>query len=501
MLSFDNSYKGDEKQQRVAEILGLPGPSGWSILDTHEDLVLVHYNEDADLVNRPYLRDLRGIVLDLTAGCVVAKSFGYTPNAVADTLNPENGSFKLKDQDGLEHTFPVEETIIKRVFEGVVFRVILYKGKVLRITHRKITPLRSRWGASPYFITMYTEAGGPTDEQLFDMTKPYSSSCYVFLVVHPSLLVGTRQKVNHPYIVHLVTHQMTLPYLPEEIGEGLSAFPTNSKINGWVDEPFIHTPQSLSIDDANGYLQFGYYKPFTVSDRRLQTGEALIVYRMVDGSVVDIVKVHSTSFEWRVNMRGNNPNITHQFYRLLDTVYNDIYTDENWRALTQKYIILPKHTEEFIRNIFTNHKGIVTLPTKTISRKIYTTKDSRIYLLWMNYVLSLPQNFQEIGLDIISNFNKDRKDVINWINQLHLQNSDLESNPDIPRRIKQIIGPARQSQFNVKSSIVNFIYKEQGESLYKLVKAMKLSRKPKVASSSTDQSVEVPLEQPSLVSE
>ena len=146
---FDASYKGDEVTQRVAQILNLTGVRGWSVVDTCDNLALVHYDDDDDM---NIYGHLRGVLVDTEVGAIVAPSFGYTPTAIASELIEENGFISVKDTTGGVHNFPVQDTSIKRVFEGVVIRDIWYNNRRYRITHRKINPLRSRWGSSPYFL-------------------------------------------------------------------------------------------------------------------------------------------------------------------------------------------------------------------------------------------------------------------------------------------------------------------------------------------------------------
>src|SRR5437763_8501385 len=213
---FDASYKGDALTRRVCDILGCKDIQSWSIIDTFEDLALVHYEEDSDMTTYGHLR---GILVDIETGAIIADSFGYTPTALANKIEDNDGIISIKDKDDVNHIFSGDYHI-KRIFEGVVIRVIWYKSKLYRITHKKINPVRSRWGSSKPFISMYEEAGGPSAEQLFDTSKPYSSTCYHFLVVSPELLVGSRQKVSCPYIVCIAQHTMDLKRPVNDVAPG-----------------------------------------------------------------------------------------------------------------------------------------------------------------------------------------------------------------------------------------------------------------------------------------
>jgi hypothetical protein len=524
-ITFDGEYKGDEVQQRVLEIQGYPSVRGWSILDVMKDengvdeLALAHYDDDSTAT----YGNLRGDVIDLEVGAVIAKSFGYTPTAVVDTLDQTDGLINIKDKEGIVHTFDPATCHIKRGVECVVFRAVKRKGKMHLFTHKRLTPEgrpkvmqdgttkivgQSRWGSSPSFISMYQEAGGPTEDQLFDASKPFSSTCYVFAVVHPALLVGTRQVVTKPYIVHLASFTMDIKRPDDQVAPGIATFASTSVIGGSVNESFIHSPPDLSLDQANYHLKFGYYDDPTAGqasaeDPRLQTGEMLIIYSTNEsGDIIDIVKVHSPSYEWRVTMRGNNPNILNQFYSMLGLVYKDLQTRDDWTALCEKLIPFPPYAEESIKQLFSQTRAILRIPPGVVGPDDYTSRDSRIHLLWMNFVLSLPPNLQEGALDILSKFKKERTAVTEWLQHLEEANKDIEQ-VDLPARVKGIISISRRlardrvNNHNnysakgahmslrvvIKSTIRNLICKEDGPSLYRLVRAMKEAQNPAAASS------------------
>lgn len=491
---FDAAYKGDETTQRAAEILGLSDIHGWTVVDSDEDTALVHYRDDSD---KTVYGHIRGLFLDLEVGAVIADSFGYTPTAVASELVESNGSLLIRDKEGTTHNFPIEEAIVKRVFEGVVIRVIWRKGKLYRITHRKINPVRSRWGSSKSFIEMYEAAGGPTADQLFDTTKPYSSTCYDFLVVDQSLLVGTRQKVDKPYIVCLAQRNMDIKRPDEDVAPGKASFTTTDIIGGAVTESVIHDPKHLTLQEANHHLKYGYYSEFPVDDVRQLTGEAVIIYRMTNGAVTDIVKVHSPSYEWRLNMRGNNPNIVNQFYALLNSAYSDIESEEDWDKLKTKFITFPLYNEASLIDLYTKNGAILMIPQGDVSKDDYSTRDARIHLLWMNYLLSLPPHVQQNALNILTNFKNDRNDVISWLQNLEENNKNIET-AELPDRVKGLISSSRRlareritNRTNysakgsymklpllIKSTLRNLVNKENGPSLYGLVREMKLARNP-----------------------
>lgn len=456
---------------------------------------MVHYDDDADMTVYGHLR---GVLVDTESGSVIADSFGYTPTAVASEVVDNNGVVVIVDQEGMTHTFSTDDVVIKRVFEGVVIRAVWHKSKLYLITHRKINPVRSRWGPSKSFLTLYAEAHGPTAEQLFDTTKPYSNTCYDFLVVDKSLLVGTRQKVDSPYLVCLAQRSMDIKRPADEIAPGVGSFVTNENVGGAVDESFILNPTQLTVTEANNHLKYGYYNEFAADDSRQLTGESVIVYRMENGCVKDIVKIHSPSYDWRVKMRGNNPNIPNQFYSMLNIAYPEIKEEAAWVLFKKKLILLPLYGEQSLKDLFAQSQSILTIPSGETTREDYNNKDSRIHLLWMNFILSLPSSMQADGLNILSQFKNDRNDVISWIQNIESTMKDPKDLDDanIHARVKAIIksarhlarqrvasgnnysakGPHMKLPILIKSTIRNLIFKENGPSLYSLVRELKQSR-------------------------
>jgi len=498
-FQLDASYKGDEVTEKVAKIIGMSNIDGWQIVDTFENLAMVHYKEDGDMTK---VGHLRGLVVDIEVGAIVAESFGYTPTAVLSSLKSEEDKFIIKDTDGVVHTFSQDNVIMKQAFEGVVIRIIWHKGKMLRMTHKKITPTKSRWGNSKTFLTMYDEANGPKAEDLFDTSKQFSDSCYDFLVCDPSLFVGTRQKVNKPYIVFLTKRKMTVKRPESDVATGTDKFIVTTTFS--FEETSVHDPKSLSLEEANHHLNYGFYNKFEVADNRNSTGEAIIMLSIENDCVKDIVKIHSPAYQHRVTMRGNNPNIINQFYCLLDSVYPEISDEDEWKKFTSRYIIYPKFEEEEIKNYYKNNIGILYLPTAKANRYDYSDRDSRIRLLWINYVLSLPTSLQSEALNILSDFYRDRNAVIYWVQSIEQTNKDINTfnfitentrNSDLKvrNRIIQLVDSSRKfsrkrvSEGNnysqggthmnlptlIKNSIRNFITKEKGESLYALIRVMK----------------------------
>jgi len=488
---FCEKYQGDELTQKVAEILKVDTNSGWSVVDTFENLAMVHYNEDA---NMNLVGHLRGVLVDLEKELIITDSFGYTPTIVSDKIEFKNGHLNMIDKEGNGFIFNESNVIINKLYEGVVIRVIWYNNKCFFLTHKKINPIKSRWGSSKYFLDMYKEANGPTAEQLFDTSKPYSNTCYFFLVVDKSLFVGTRQQVENPFISFLLKKTLNINRDNSECTGGIGSFNISNNMCGINNKSCIVKPENLTVEEANAHLTYGYYKKFDVKDNRQLTGESLIVYTMENGNIKNMVKVNSTSYEWRVNMRGNNPNITHQFYSLLNSVYADLKIDNSKDKLKQKLVLYPLYNLLSLKNYYRSNNGIINLQVINEKYALYITRDERIHLLWINYVVSLPIHLQEQGLDIISNFHIEKVSVVEWLTCLEIKYPNTQINSqNLPIRAKNIILTARKLANEritkgenysangnliklpilIKSTIRNLINKENGTSLYTISKQMR----------------------------
>jgi hypothetical protein len=194
-------------------------------------------------------------------------------------------------------------------------------------------------------------------------------------------------------------------------------------------------------------------------------------------------------------MRGGNANIINQFYLLLNAIYPDIKTEEAWDNLKEKLILFPLYDVDAMKDLYQRSQGILMIPvdpTRKINKNDYQNRDSRLHLLWMNYVLSLPLNFQEETLEILDNFKNDRKRLAAWLSTLEQNNKDVDK-LDYCDHIKRIINASRVlasrkvkdgknysskgalMPYNivVKQTITNLVMKEKGNSLYKCVKEMK----------------------------
>lgn len=500
---------------QIAEILNIPNSPEWKIVDSREDkgLYLIHYERDADMTR---FGDLRGIAVDLAARAVVSRAFGYTPTAVADTIQPSSdGQIHLEDEHGNAHVLNPADFQAMTGFEATVIMMFKHAGVVYRRTHRRLDPVNSRWGQSKSFAEMGVELGLPADDVLFNPKAAYSPYCHIFLMVHPDILVSTKAPIGPGFLVYRGALPMwsvetaLCPYKqtgPE--GEMPAGFAEDPRPNaGWIDDtlylpktvselplpplkPVLYSAPFLDMAQAEQHLQRGFYSRVEVpaSDPRLGLGEFVMVHkRDATGRITGLLRVVSTAYHWREMMRGNEPNLKLQMFRLMNGSYIKAETKDGLANYRELYpIISPVLREKEIRTQI----PILTWPLLLHCDKksglceqedpdVVLTKDDRYYNLALAFMMAVPLHRQKEALDMYDMAIIKRGEVVKWLREL--ANMEDLTALEVPERAKNIISTAQRwalnsGQRNIRfardGNIRNLVNKEEGASLYRLARAM-----------------------------
>lgn len=173
---------------------------------------LLHYdvqNEGSTIPANASVGHIRGTVVD-PEGNIILESFGYTK--VLDPIkkisyiqgDPSKSvqiDFSNDDTDSLMLINPD----ITFFYEGCVsIRVVMLGGVVYVLTHRRINTIKSTYpGLLESFYQMFYTASGLTNDKLFDMSSPHSSSVYHFLIVNPKLLSNTKRLITKSFCIFL----------------------------------------------------------------------------------------------------------------------------------------------------------------------------------------------------------------------------------------------------------------------------------------------------------
>lgn len=488
------------EKSKIAKILSIQDDSNWEIIDHDEDsgLYLIHHTNQADTLKYGYLR---GTIIDIERGVVVCQSSHNFTSAVSNEIVPlEDGNIRIIDQNMDVHTFEFGKFLIRRAFEGTVIRAFKHDGKVYFATHRRLNPEKSRWGTSETFLAIYQNLNGPKQEQLFPVESKYSPWCYTFMIMDPKMIISTKQHIGSGYIVLLSADKMwsytNCPFTDMECGrKDFNGLPLkNSQGISWkVNTPFLHCPSYISIKEANSFLTDGFYVKHHQPDQRLKPGESVMIYGLDNnGKITKTIRVMSQSYNWRTDLRDNNPNLLNQFYRLVSDSYlrsKTVTTDDEFRA---KYPILPYLNVSKIGDIIRRNDYILMLPPdgikdmKVDEDKILSDVNKRYYQIWLSFLLSVPLQQQPEVFTFFARFKKERECFINWLHQIETDSFYLSIN-ELPKRIKEILDLSRKKsgydatrgnnyleKIFIDKKITSMVQVEFGCNLFRLIKFMNL---------------------------
>ena len=522
---IDRRAELNNMKPTIASILGIQDLSTFDVLSSIRELYLVHYtpgprnrrtDSQANIVSPRSMdaRDVRGIIVDVATKMIVCSSFGYTPTSNVSELKPgEDGRYHLVDTDGIQHDLDPNRLTIKLGYEGTILRVFKHGGTVYHSTHRRIDSSRSRWGNSPSFKELYRQLKGPADEELFSPESTHSPYVYIFLLVHPSVLVVTKEKVGEGYIVYFGAKTMWEPTDTSPYPEGVLDLVPKAVIG-----ENIRLAGNLTLEQANHHLQYGYstapthplgtqshplrgeapsHSPELRSgemsqsrfpgneDVRLRPGEFVMLYHQNDDGGNDLLKVQGIPYWWRSTIRNNDPNLLHRFYQLVDWSYLHTESPAELNQFIGMFPLLnrisdpgrnpshseevppgnpshseevppgnPSHSEEVPgRNPSHSEEVPVSFSQRTDTRAVMT-RDDRLHNIWQCYLMVVPLHCQAEVMAIYPQFLRDRDALIEWVRSLHdVLQQDTSNRPDVATAI-----PTVPEVPDVSERIITIVY-------------------------------------------
>jgi hypothetical protein len=505
---MQTTYDDMLKKKKISQFLGLEADGPWEIVSENGDLVMVHYSENADM---NIYGALRGVVVDMNKGNIVCYSYPHATTVTSSELCVTNDEIQLSDNIKLN----LNNIKINMGFEGTLMHVFKHAGNVYKVTRKRLDPSKSRWGNSKTFGEIYSELNGPSDETFFDNNKKYSPYCHTFILVHPDLLVATRCPLGNEnnstkgFLVYLGPKQMystdeTCPYSLEEVDTELHTPPTTNIIplDNENQTVYFHPP-AINLQEANNHLLFGFCKPFDNYqnlDQRLLPGEFVIIE---DLTTHMMYKIESPSYQWRCMIRNNNPNLLHRFFELLDTLnsknnnYNEMFCELTMYKLDSLQEVVKKSPLIFWPQMY--------------NTVIPDTRDAKLYNIWQNFLIAVPLHRQLEVINYYEYYMTRRNQVTEWL--YHLSSNlypsiDTENYlkinlQDFSKRVQDILVKTRNFaedrvkkgddrdpktkqkkgvDFWTQVNIKNFINKELGSSLYRLIREMDKYNSSKVDS-------------------
>ena len=496
------TYDDMLKKKEYGKFLGLEPSGPWDIVSENEELAMIHHQQDADM---NVYGTVRGVVLDKKVGNVVSYSYPHAPKFVLPALANIDGVVMLDKNTAI----PFASLKIKIGFEGPLIQIFKHNGKVYHATRKRLDSGKSRWGNSKIFEEIWKELEGPADEVLFSADKKFSPYCHTFIMNHPDVLICTKDNVGRGNLIYLGPKQMysteveRCPYPLDEVDCELhvpntvsSYDPTSGNFaedpqNGGKPTKSIHSPETLTLEEANKHLLFGFYEGFEgyqFLDPRLLPGE-FIILENVESKMM--YRVESPSYAWRSGMRNNNPNFLHRFFELLDLAYLRNSAEDEQKYMNSVPILTVYDVDSLRRNIEAN--PMIVWPQNTeVVEPIPTNKDEKLYNIWQCFLVSVPICRQSMVVEFYDLLMKRREEVTNWI----IDRSREMDKIDIlkfSRRVQDILMKTRSfaaekvrrgENVDRRSKVVktieeltienirNFISKEMGSSLYRIIREM-----------------------------
>jgi hypothetical protein len=459
----------------VSEILNLPVSEEWRV-EKLNDLALVSMKNGAT----PEFASKRGSIVDLTKKKVIVPCYQEIPVIVSY----EYTGGPLVDSNNVEHVFD-QTTKFRYSFEGTVIRMFYHDGKCYYATNRKLDCSKSKWGSKKSFYQMFEELGGK-NIKLFDDTKKYSPYSHFFVVVHPDLLITTKQDVGNGYLVYLGSYSTytneTSPYNEDEVDFVVrTPTTTNSfeeaKLKASVNEYLCYEPKDLTQDEVNYHLQNGYTEKSSTrcsNDLRTGSGECVMACQFNNDNLPPkLYRIASPSYNFRTMIRGDDANILHRMYSLM----NDALLDN-----TLYFLKYPWLTYEDSSYTMEKCGSITHWNTSTVnSFSFQIGREQKLLNIWKCLLLSTPLSKQKQVFTFYSHVCTTRKEVAQWL--VSLYGKELEEGQELIPRAKKLLELAVKyaNEHNVKvlnsyillKNMKFLISNEHGESLYKLSKNRK----------------------------
>jgi hypothetical protein len=478
----------NEIRTKVAKVLSIHDDPSWTI-ESNQNLCLVSSKKEVI----PRYPDIRGCVVDLKHDKLVVPCYGRITTIVSPMIHFEKGKTTvMEDSDGETIELDQNEVRFSYGFEGPVLRIYKNNGTIYCSTNRRLDCTKSRWGTKKTFLEMFKEIGGDKIlEKAFPEKLKYSSHFLSFIVVHPDMLLCTKQNVGEGYLVYLGSQRCLYPedcpYPLDEVD-----WNTYAGLKSKFDAPFITTdmfesaigskipycPSPLSIDEVNRHLLVGYGKKHS-NDIRTGSGEFIIAYLSQDKSPYAqerLFRFVSPSYDHRLKMRNEDPNLLHQFYCLSSEAHlSDAEYEMRYPWL--EYEEVKKEEAEEGKIMFWN-RG---------KRAVAPDWQKKFRNLWKHFVLSVPLHRQKEVFGYYKQFFLNREILAEWLCSFFGKENRLpESNEILSTRATKLMQLALEyerkhnpkadltlSRKNLEKNMRYLLGNERGSSLYMLWKNRK----------------------------
>ena len=494
--------------------------SQWYICDADIDKYLYkcHYIDNADMTK---VGMIRGTVVDIEYKMVVADFFGHTKVIQCDEVpivpnNDKGITYKFTDLDGDTHLLNTDNIIFRTYFQGPTIGYLYWKGIVYAMTHRLLHGDEGTYNGSALFKNIAKQVGIPDTSTMFDTeNSKFSPYIHYFIPVHQDVLISSKDQFdpNKGFAVYLMHKQMwntdqNGPFQITDLNNQLiNAKTTDNRTNiGYVElnprkfnttteyptidkQPCVYAPPALNIIEVNNILKNGYYPAIEqVYDHRLGMGEAVAIYVYDDNNnFKQVIRLASTALVWRTEVRGTGPMLS-EFYNMTTwaakckTDKNNLISAGDRANIMEHFPLFRKFNPDEIKHTVNINELKCWVWPGAI--KDLQTRNDVVYMMWIAYLISVPIHTQKTVLGFYDDYIQTKQKLVDVIMQLSTQSESELELLKIPIRIKQIIKEAKKNAKNKRlatmkgmalseeqllhNSVVNFISKERGDSLYSL---------------------------------
>lgn len=391
----------------IATQLGV-SPDEIKIVDTKDNLVMINPVEatNADVVTVPGIRGSVWELIDANFGKTmkpVYGSLGFSLEYVADQIVVRDG--KLFLTNSFDGNVVILETKVSKITvsnEGIIYRVTPDNY----MKHDKMDATNSRWGRAHY-STIFTSLGLPSKEEIYkDSPRDVS---HVFMACHKHCVTGSRQvfKDDFGYIVYFGAVDANSRLVPEKALK----FPEMryEDFPSVVDRNLgVINAVELTVEQANDFLRTGFYDEARVNDVRLRTGESIIIHTESG----ERIKVLSSSFHWRNQVRNSNPSVPHQYYSL-------VFEEWNSDLFAKSYLNLDPGSVGKLREFISNGGVFVWAEERPWDSEYLNVLSTSVYerarVIYFNMLLALPPADQNEYSNLYDEFVKSTEKLLDFL--------------------------------------------------------------------------------------
>ena len=468
--------KNDPDRKIVAEILDIESHGDWNILDSDEDLRLVHYkwNQDRSKINYP---NIRGVVVDVSTKTVVCHMYKMESEVCSDNINQnKDGSYSLFGSKKLP-----ENVTFKRGIDGIIYQVFYWKGKGYFCSFKKLNCLRARFPGHRPFYDMYLESGGPNPGELYDSKYEHSPWVFSFLLSHSSMINTSRMTLKEGIVIYLGKRKMysedKSPHPKESVQWDCPSLVLAKDITeaGEKKLPFIQ--ETITSKEAEKFLQLGYDQtpaPKGV-DQKHRNGEYIIATIPSDSPLPTKVRIVSYSYSYRNKMLNSNPNITSRFFELATDCMNAASSYQDRKKYFHFYPILKALPEEW-----TEEDDFPKFLVK--NRRYLKSFNSYLYNMWLNFTLCVNPRRKKEAAGLLSLYYKAYKRSISWLLTFYKEHDQDEKvfKPEIhSKAVRRALDELRKVSTKTgkvaERDVGNLVYWMSGSEVYNIYRCSHLS--------------------------